>query len=61
MSSVVLRRLAITCRSASSIYHGRGFATSSPLSTETNSSGNTDTTTTPSSDTTRTITLIPGK
>jgi hypothetical protein len=58
MSSVVLRRL---CRSASSIYHGRGFTTSSPHSIETNSSGNTDNTTTPSSDTTRTITLIPGK
>ncbi|CAF1256053.1 unnamed protein product [Adineta steineri] len=37
MSSVVLRRLAITCRPTTSIYHGRTFSTSSPLFTETNS------------------------
>ncbi len=60
MSSVVLRRLALTCRPASSIYHGRSFTTSSPLFNETNTSSNTDTTT-PSPDTPRTITLIPGK
>lgn len=59
MSSVVLRRLAIKCRPATSIYHGRNFTTSSPLLNETNSS-NTDTTT-PSPDTPRTVTLIPGR
>jgi len=59
MSSVALRRFAIKCRPASSFYHGRSFATSSPLFTETNSSSNSDTTT-PSSDTHRTVTLIPG-
>jgi hypothetical protein len=61
MSSVVLRRLAITCRPASSIYHGRSFATSSPLFTETHKSSSTTNTTTPSTDTTQTVTLIPGK
>ncbi|CAF0997738.1 unnamed protein product [Adineta steineri] len=61
MSSVVLRRLAITCRPTTSIYHGRTFSTSSPLFTETNSSHNSNTnTTTPSSDAPRTVTLIPG-
>ena len=62
MSSAVLRRLAITCRPASSIYHGRNFATSSPHFAETDSGSNSNTgTTTPSPDTHRTITLIPGR
>ena len=61
MSSVVLRRLATTCRPIPSFYHGRSFTTSSPLLTETNStSSNTDTTGS-SSNETRTITLIPGR
>jgi hypothetical protein len=60
MSSVVLRRLAITCRPASAIYHGRNFATSSPLFTETNSTSSNTNPTTPSPDTPRTVTLIPG-
>jgi hypothetical protein len=60
MSSVALRRFAITCRSPSSIYHRRTFATSSPLFTETNSSNDNAATSTVSPDTPRTITLIPG-
>jgi hypothetical protein len=60
MSSVVFRRLAITCRPASSIYHGRSFTTSSPLFTETNKSSSGTDTTTPSPDTPRIVTLIPG-
>lgn len=59
MSSVVLRRLAMKCRPASSIYHGRNFTTSPSLFAETNSSNaNTENT---SSDAPRTITLIPGR
>ncbi len=61
MSSVVLRRLAVTCRPVSSIYHGRHFSTSSPFMNETNSSSNNIDTTTPSQDTSRTVTLIPGR
>jgi hypothetical protein len=54
MSSIALRRLAITCRSTSSIYRNqRTFTTSLPLFTETNS-GN-------SVDSPRTVTIIPGK
>ncbi|CAM2704984.1 unnamed protein product [Rotaria socialis] len=56
MSSAVLCRLAKTCRPTLAIYHGRNFATSS--SVETNSCS-TDTTT-PSSNNRRTVTLIPG-
>lgn len=59
MSSVVLRRLAMKCRPASSIYHGRNFTTSPSLFTETNS--NSGDAANPSSDAPRTITLIPGR
>ena len=53
MSSIALRRLALTCRPTSSIYRNqRTFTTSSPLFTETNNAS--------SSDAPRTVTLIPG-
>ncbi len=58
MSSVVLRRLATTCRPTSSMYYRRTFATSSPLFVDTNSSNSNTTNTT---DGPRTVTLIPGK
>lgn len=55
MSSIALRRLAITCRPTASIYkHNRTFTTSSPLLTETNNTTN-------ATDEPRTVTLIPGK
>jgi isocitrate dehydrogenase (NAD+) len=60
MSSVVLRHLAIKCRPASSIYHGRSFTTSAPLFTETNSSSSNTDTTNSSPNTPRIVTLIPG-
>jgi hypothetical protein len=56
MSSAVLRRLAISYRTNASIYHGRGFATSSSLFADTSS--NTDSVA--SFDSPLTVTLIPG-
>ncbi len=54
MLSIALRRLAITCRSTSSIYkHQRTFTTSSTVLNEANN-GN-------SNELPRTVTLIPGK
>jgi hypothetical protein len=54
MSSIALRRLALTCRPTSSIYRNqRTFTTSLPLFNETNSGS--------SVDSPRTVTLIPGK
>jgi len=59
MSSIALRRLAITCRPTSSTYkYQRTFTTSSPLLTETNTSSSSTTNT---ADEPRTVTLIPGK
>ncbi len=61
MSSIVLRRLALTCRPTPSIYkYQRTFTTSSPLFSETNSSSSSSTTTN-STDSPRTVTLIPGE
>ena len=54
MSSLVLRRLAITCRP---IYNRRTFATSAPLSDD---ASNKTADTTNAADAPRTITLIPG-
>lgn len=54
MSSIVLRRLAQTCRPTSSLYSHRTFATSPALSADSNANTNA------SPDTPRTVTLIPG-
>ncbi|CAF2617743.1 unnamed protein product [Rotaria sp. Silwood2] len=58
MSFAVLRRLAITYRTTSSIHYRRTFVTSSPLLDETNTTSSSSTIN--SSDSPRTVTLIPG-